>query len=342
MCKSFKNKGLDVKVIVGGGNTLLKKKLDFIGVPTFEIKYLKRNISIFYDLISFVIIIRYLFKFKPDLVSAHSSKAGILSRFACFILNIPVVFTAHGWAFTEGVDERKRQIYKRIEKFLAKLTDKIIAVSMYDYNLAIKENVCDISKMQMIHNGISDPKLKKMTNTSSVINLVMVARFDIPKDQLKLIKSIKDIDNVKLYLIGDGPNFQKSVNYVNDNNLINKVLFLGFIDNVVEVLINMDVFILISDYEGFPISSIEAMSVGLPVIISNVGGASEAVINGTNGLLVENNIENIKKAVEILTYNLELRNNMGEQSIYLYKKNFTEDKMVEDTLRLFQNLIKCH
>lgn len=339
ICKNFILKGVDVKVIVGGTNTILKKKLEEFNIQTIEIKHLKRDISLYNDFISLLKIIWFVFKYKPNLISSHSSKAGILSRFASFISKVPVVFTAHGWAFTEGVNENKRKKYIKIESFLAKITDKIIAVSNYDYNLAIKEKVCNFSKIHMIHNGIDTTSIIKIPNENTIVNLVMVARFDIPKDQLKLIKAVSELNNVNLFLIGDGPNLQECISFVNNNNLNNKITFMGYVDNVINFLIDMDIFILISNYEGFPISTIEAMSVGLPIIISNVGGASEAIVNGKNGFVVENNIYNIKNSILTLVNNIGLRKEMGKQSLLIFNENFTSKKMVDETFALFESII---
>lgn len=342
MCKSFIEKGINVNVIVGGRNTILKTKLETFNIKTKEIKFLKRNISPFFDLLSLILIIFYLFKQKPDLVSAHSSKAGILSRLACFITKTTIVFTAHGWSFTEGVESSKRKLYIKIEKYLSLITDKIIAVSTYDYNLALKEGVCTFSKLEKVYNGIIEPSKIKLINKSSIVNIVMVARFDAPKDQLKLIKSIENIENALLYLIGDGPNLKKIEEYLFQNNLNNKVKLLGYVDNVLEVLTTMDIFVLISDYEGFPISTIEAMSVGLPVVISNVGGASEAVVNELNGFIVENRIQNINSALSILVKDRSLRESMGNNSLSLFKSKFSASTMVNDTLNIFNSAINCH
>ncbi len=341
MCKSLIEKGINVNVIVGGDNTILKSKLEKYNISTSEIKFLKRNISPLNDLLSLLIIVIYLLKNKPDLVSAHSSKAGILSRLACYITNIPVVFTAHGWAFTEGVKSRKRKIYIKIEKYLSHITDKIIAVSTYDYNLALKEKVCNISKIEKVYNGIIEPSVIR-SNNSTIVNIVMVARFDIPKDQIKLIQSVQNIDNVLLYLIGDGPNFKNVEEYLIENCLNDKIKLLGYVDNVLEVLTKMDVFVLISDYEGFPISTIEAMSVGLPVVISNVGGASEAVVHEFNGFIVENSIQNINYALNRLVNDRSLIETMGNNSLSLFKSNFSATKMVDDTLNIFKSVINCH
>jgi glycosyltransferase involved in cell wall biosynthesis len=339
LCEKLINENRDIAVIVGGKDTILKKRLDEMNILTKEINWLKRDISFLSDLISFLLLLKYFISIKPKLVSVHSSKVGLLARIASFFLRIPVVFTAHGWSFTEGVDSLKRRQYIKIETFLSSISSKIIVVSSYDYHLALKEKVCSSEKIILIHNGIIDTKMQRKFNETKTINIAMVARFDLPKDQLKLIKSVTGLANVKLHLVGDGPMLNQAKEFVNSNNLNAKVVFTGFVENVIELLTDMDIFALISNYEGFPMSTLEAMSVGLPIVISNVGGASEAVINGENGLLVNNDISSITKALQILSVDEKVRNRMGQRSRQFFLENFEASTMVSKTLNLFDSII---
>ncbi len=339
LCEKLKREDVNIAVIVGGKDTILKQRLEELNIFTKEIRWLKRDISFVFDFVSFLLLLKYLIQTKPKLVSVHSSKVGLLARMASYILGIPVIFTAHGWSFTEGVELSKRKRYIKIESFLARISSKIIAVSSYDYNLAIKENVCDSNKICLIHNGIVDSNLERKINHTHIINIAMVARFDMPKDQIKLIKAVADLENVKLHLVGDGPSLPQAITYVNANNLNDKVEFTGFIENVKEFLNHMDIFALISNYEGFPMSTLEAMSIGLPIVISNVGGASEAIIDGENGYLVNNEIIEINRAIKVLCADENLRIRMGLKSRKLFLENFEATAMVSKTLNLFESVI---
>ena len=91
---------------------------------------------------------------EPDLVSTHSSKAGILGRLSAKICRVPVIFTAHGWAFTEGVHPIKRIMYIWAERLAAKWSERIICVSDYDRSLALHHSVASNDKIVTIHNGM--------------------------------------------------------------------------------------------------------------------------------------------------------------------------------------------
>ena len=338
LCEGLLSRKLDVELIVGGKNNVLSNLLSGKGVPIHHIPSLNREINFLFDFIALLHLIKLFIKIKPDVVSLHSSKAGLIGRLSCKLCGIPCVFTAHGWAFTEGAKETTRFIYMVLEKLLGKITKKVIAVSNYDFNLAVKYNVCVPPKLVQIYNGIDDYYNERpLRINSKIIELVMVARFDIPKDQMSLIEAVVPLNNVRLNLVGDGPNLIDCRNYVNKMKIQEKVIFHGFVPNVREVIKNMDIFILISNYEGFPISTIEAMSLGMPVVISNVGGAGEAVINSQNGYLVENNdLNSISDAVNSLLNNPKLIDKMGLKSREFFLKSFGAPKMIDSTIKVFE------
>src|SRR5690606_31059154 len=122
----------------------------------------------------------------------HSSKAGILGRLASKSLAIPVIFTAHGWAFTEGVPDRRRKFYRFLERLMAKFGNMIITVSDYDRNLAIKYGVGNSRMIKTIHNGMPDiPHGRQDRNRSRTsIKLIMVARFDSQKNHSLLLEAL--------------------------------------------------------------------------------------------------------------------------------------------------------
>lgn len=331
-----------VSFIVGGEKGILSNFLENKGYIVNNIKHFKRHISPFYDLISFFEISKILLKCKPDLLSIHSAKAGFIGRIICKLFKIPNVFTVHGWSFTDGIPSPKKQFYIFLEKILSSLSKKIIVVSDYDKKLAIKYRVCSENKLITIHNGIDsrESEYEQYKHSNPFCNVVMVARFEKPKLQKKLILAIKNIDNVHLHLLGDGPDLIVCRKIVEELNLSTKVTFYGHKDDVVNFLHTMDIFVLVSRYEAFPISTLEAMSVGLPILISNVGGTSESVVHGFNGYLLENNdSETIELFLQKLISDNELRRNMGINSRKLFHEKFTSEVMLHKTISVFNDLL---
>ncbi|MBU4223615.1 glycosyltransferase, partial [Patescibacteria group bacterium] len=145
--------------VAAGGNGELAKKIKDTGIPYFEIKNFQRDINIFKEFFAFFEILSLLIKAKPGIIHVSSAKAGGVAGVAIFVykfLKKPArtIFTAHGWTFNEL--RPKWQIF--LIKFFSRLTcvfyDKIICVSEYDYQSAIKNKIASTKKMAMIHNGI--------------------------------------------------------------------------------------------------------------------------------------------------------------------------------------------
>jgi Glycosyltransferase len=313
------------------------------GVEVYHVKSMRREICL--NDFKALLELRNLVKnIKPDIISCHSSKAGVLGRLATIGLNVKKVFTAHGWAFTEGIPERKAKFYKNIELALSYITDAIINVSKYDRDLAIKNNIK--STHYVIHNCISDNNDTRSKTSPTIIDsplrFVMVARFCDQKDHETLIRALSAImpNQWKLSLLGGGDN-EKIKKMVANLNIDSNVDFIGEVSNVNDYLRNADVFVLISNYEGFPISIIEAMKFGLPVIASNVGGVCEAVFDNKNGYLIpRKDMVTLQNRLQRIIDNPYLISEFSKESRAIYEQQFTINKMVNSYHSVFSEVIK--
>ncbi|EEJ39686.1 glycosyltransferase, group 1 family protein, partial [Limosilactobacillus vaginalis DSM 5837 = ATCC 49540] len=125
----------------------------------------------------------------------------------------------------------------------------------------------------------------------------MVARFSKQKDQETLIRAVKELpsDKYQLTFVGAGETLQQNQRLVSKFNLESNVKFIGFREDINKVLEKKDIFVLSTHYEGLPISIIEAMAYGLPVLATDVGGNSEMVKNNINGFLFSSKNELVRK-----------------------------------------------
>ncbi|MDF2065060.1 glycosyltransferase family 4 protein [Bacillus sp. Cr_A10] len=325
--------------IIYGGNKRVSDDLLVEGIHYMHNPFLIREIHLLKDFLAFIELRRMLKRIKPDIVAIHSSKAGIIGRIACWSVRIPCVFTAHGWAFTEGVEEKKQFLYRKVEKLVGKLSKRVITVCDHDRNLALRHQVLPPEKIITIHNGVVDTRnilLKK--DSIDVTKIIMVARFEKPKQQLELLKALfvlKDL-NWHMIFVGDGSLKQASAQFVQENFLGHKVTFLGSHSNVSELLKDADIFVLASAWEGLPLSILEAMVYGLPIIASNVGGVKEAVRDLENGFLIRNNLSEI---LPLLIEDVLLQKKMGQKSREIYEASFTFEKMYEKTISEYRNLL---
>lgn len=331
---------------------LLVKKLKEKGIKVYEISSFRREISPINDFKTLISLYRLIKKGKYDIVHCHSTKAGILGRIAAKLAGVrKVYFTAHGWGFF-NLEEygwaQKLLIF--LERITARFSTKIICVSENTKQEGLKKNIAKEEKFLVIRNGISfkansakEKVREKLKVEKKDIIFGMVGRFAYPKDPLFFIKVaneiVKNYPQAKFILVGGGPLFEKCQNFVKENKLENNVFLLGEKNpqDTQELLISFDVFILISKFEGLPITIIEAMFAGLPIISSNVGGINELVKDKENGFLVKtDDLNEIIEKIIYLIKNPQERKNMGKKSLTIAKENFSLDKMVKSYEKLYQ------
>lgn len=339
--KKFIENGHEVKVIFGGEMGPFADLLKVNNIPHFNVLSFSNKFSIINDLKTYKNIKDIVEDFKPELISLHSTKAGILGRVIAKRVGLPVVLTVHGWSFTSGIPFYKRAVSTFVEKSLSFMVDKYILVSSYDSDIAKKLNFKN-SKLIVVHNGVEDffDTSNEQKKTKTNLSIVMVARFDNQKNQKLLIDVCKDISEIELSFIGDGPLLDEMQSYTNNLNSLCKINFLGLRFDVKKLLKEYDVFALISNWEGFPISTIEAMCVEMPVIVSDVGGAAECVEEGINGYVVRNNDKDyLRNAILELRDNKSLLEKYGKNSRKIFLARFNDQVMYDETQLIFRSLL---
>lgn len=340
LSKMMAQNGHEVYILFSKGEEIFDLT-EFKNIHCRQLEYLVHKIDLIHDFKSFIEMKRILKEINPDILALHSSKAGIIGRLAASSLNIPTVFTAHGWSFTEGISPFKRKVFSQIEKRIAKKTDYIITVSHYDEKLAKVFKIEPRFELQTVHNGIND-FYEENIRSSDEIKVVMVARFQTPKRQDLLLHAFSKLPNStsKIIFIGDGEKCGEVMMLAKVLNLERRVEFLGARKDVPRLLADANVFVLISEFEGLPISIIEAMASGIPVIASDVGGVSELIKHGENGFIVNNDELEISKYLKLLTENHKMRREMGEKARELYLENFQFKKTYWETLSIYENVIE--
>lgn len=341
LATAMRSAGHDVTVFAGGDgpffDELSQRNIQYKSVPE-----LVRPIRPGQDLKASRELRRALAPLRPDLVAVHSSKAGWIGRFVARSLKLPVVFTVHGWAFTDGVAHAAQMLYRAVERLAAPLADRIITVSHYDRRLAIEQRVAPEHKLITIHNGVHDvpPKLFSSPGQDPP-KIIMVARFEAPKDHELLLRALGELQAIdwNLELVGDGPLRPKVEGLAATLGIRDRIHFSGACRDIPERLATAQVFVLTSNWEGFPLTVLEAMRAGLPVIASDVGGVSEAVKDGVTGFLVpRGELEALVDRLRVLLREPALRERMGRQGRNRYQVEFTFDRMFERTLSVYREL----
>lgn len=339
---ALQNDGHTVAVFMGGDGPVIDHFKKF-GLTVTNIPSMDRNISPIHDISAYSHLKKEIRDFKPDIITAHSSKAGFLGRIIAWRLKIPVMFTAHGWSFTDGKSKLKQIVYRILEKLVVPITDKIIAVSDYDRELGIQQLSLSQDEIITIHNGMTDidEKFMSIQESEGPVNIVMVARFDHQKDQQELLKATYDIENLHIHFVGDGHLRKKTEELARELHMQDKITFWGELDSVEEVLAKSQIFALISNWEGFPCSTLEAMRAGLPTVVSDVGGSAEAIDQGVTGYAIQKgDIQTLHDAIEELVQNAEKRKEMSKSARKRFEDYYTFQTMYEKTSEAYNEIIK--
>jgi glycosyltransferase involved in cell wall biosynthesis len=168
----------------------------------------------------------------------------------------------------------------------------------------------------------------------------MIARFNQQKDHATLLQALRNIPNLHLDLVGDGPNLPAAKVLTKKLGLEHQVHFLGFRRNVTDFLAKAHIFTLISNWEGFPCTTLEAMRAGLPVVVSDVGGAAEAVLEGETGFCIpRGDVHRLTQCLSRLAQDAALRSQMGQAARRHYEQTFTFSHMFKKTFHLYQEII---
>lgn len=330
-------------VVLTSGRGPYTEALQASGVETIVLRNLGAPIDPLRDLRAFRELRTVLKTLRPDLVSTHSSKAGVLGRLAARSLGIPVIFTAHGWAFTPGVRWRDATVYTWIERLAAPLAARIITVSEFDRRLAWARGVASGRKVVTIHNGMPDvPPMLRANPSRSPVRLTMVARFEPQKDHTTLLRALAGLTHEpwRLDLIGDGPLLPEAEALSRQFGLSDRIRFWGQRMDVDALLAEAQVALLITNWEGFPRAILEAMRAGLPVVASAVGGIAESVLDGETGFTItRGDVEGLRERLKQLLGDERLRSRMGRAGRERYEQHFTLSHTVERTLAVYQEII---
>jgi glycosyltransferase involved in cell wall biosynthesis len=251
------------------------------------------------------------------------------------------LFTAHGWTFTEGIPNLQRTLYRQVERLAEPLAKRIICVSENDRQIGIATGM-DPQRLVTIHNGMPDipAELHAEPASGSPVRLVMIARFDHQKDHSSLLQALKSVPDVHLDLVGDGPNLGEMQALVQTLELTERVHFLGFRRDVTDILAKAHIFTLISKWEGFPRTTLEAMRAGLPVVVSDVGGAAEAIVEGQTGFCIpRGDVDRLVRCLSLLAKDSTLRAKLGKAAIQHYQGHFTFERMFKKTFQIYEEIL---
>ena len=298
----------------------------------FDIVTYRRSIALpFFRALAFIVdaVFQSLHKKNFDIIHAHyalpQGMAGVIVK---KLTGKPLVLTVHG---SDVLVLGKNPIFRILLKITLRNSDMVIAVSGH-----LRKKVIEMGnreeRVKVIYGGVdrSGRALKKKTEKKVVFvgSLVPQKGVDI------LLKAFEDIEGAELLIVGEGKERKKLEAIARGN-----VYFLGEASKVDEILSRSSVLVLPSREEGFGLVLLEAMSLGLPVIATKVGGIPE-IVNGKNGILIEaEDVEQLKRAIEKILNDVKLGRKLGAAGIK-YSARYSWRRMATEVEKIYKNLLR--
>tara|TARA_B100000886_G_C20404950_1_gene484301 strand:- start:566 stop:1651 length:1086 start_codon:yes stop_codon:yes gene_type:complete len=281
-----------------------------------------------------------------DIIHAHGKGASVLGRILVLFWKKKLVYTYHG-IHLECHTKIIQLLYLIFENITGLLDNYKVFVSCSEMLYAKKVKILFRNNFRIINNGVENRPLSKAarkdilkSDLAKNFKIVSVSRFVKQKNILEIVKIALLIPQINFLIIGDGPEFNNLSDFIIANNIRN-VTLTGFKKNVFPHLQNSDVFLSTSLYEGLPISLLEAMSVGLPIIATNVTGNKDAVEHGISGYLYNlGEIYQAKEYILNLINNKDLRKKMSIESQKRQRDYFSTNTMINEYKILYKDILK--
>ena len=281
------------------------------------------------DLLAFLGLWRLFRRERPDIVHTHSSKAGILGRWAARLAGVPVIFhTAHGFGFNDFQRPLVRKVYVWLERVTSRITTKLVVVSYANAEKGEKSGVFKhgdwvlcrdaISVKEFMQPGPRKTQLRAWGVPEDKVIVGMVACFKPQKAPVDFVKVaarvLQETDRVHFVMAGDGELRAEIEQAIREAGIESSITLLGWHKDMPEFYRNLDIVVLTSLWEGLPCVFSEAMAGELPIVATNVDGAREAIRDGENGYLHEpHDIEGMARSVLLLAGDGQLRCAMGRR-----------------------------
>jgi glycosyltransferase involved in cell wall biosynthesis len=332
-----------------------------VGQPYIELPNMSRRISLWNDARSFMSLLGYMRKLRPHLVHTHAAKAGVIGRLAAICCRVPIrVHTYHGHVFSGYFSPTVSNLVQRAERFLAKHTHAIVAISeSQKKDLVELYRIAPSEKVHVIPLGLD---LKKFTEnkeerriafrhahglSDSTFVYGIVGRLTAIKNHRLLFEAfalLPDLAPTVLVVVGDGELrsvLEEQAHSITSASKYKKILFTSWIKEIHLALPGFDAVVLSSNNEGTPVSLIEAQAAGVPVISTLVGGVMQCVAHNETGLLVEAQQPlALSEAMKEIKDNAALRSTMASKGPEFALRRFGYERLIKEMDELYCELLK--
>jgi glycosyltransferase involved in cell wall biosynthesis len=358
------DRGYDTTLVagtLGRGEESMEFVADAKGVQIEVIDELHRNISPFRDLRAVLRLAELIRRERPTILHTHTAKAGAVGRVAALLAGSArppiVVHTFHGHVLRGYFNRTVTYGFKTLERLLARMTTKLIAVSPEVRDDLVQLGVAPASKFAVIRLGIElDQRVGSRNGTRAETRRVLglgpddpfvvgwVGRMTAVKRTDLVVRAFRELVDrgvdARLLLIGDGPDRDGLERLAHDLGVIKRCLFLGYQSDVARFYDAMDVMFLPSVNEGTPVSVIESLAAERPAVATRVGGTPDVIRDGVDGFLVDSAdpVELADRLAE-LARDAPRRAAMGEAGRARVLERYAVERLVDDVDELYRELL---
>lgn len=352
--KSLQKRGYKVEVACKLGK--FESQIRAEGIKTHHIPF-DRNMFSIRNAIAFINLLRLLYKRRYHLVHVHTPIAAFLGRLATKLAGAKTLYTAHGYNFIKGGSKFKNVVFIFLEKISSFWTDGLIVINSEDYEAAKRYKLAPNGKCFLVRGvGVDVNKfnpnvltvverkaLKRELECDSDKIVGLIAEFNSNKRQIDLLNAaeriLQEYKRVTFLFVGDGPLLAKLKLFVDSKWYKNNIKFLGWREDIPQLLSIMDVLVLPSLREGLPRCIQEAMATAVPVVATNTKGNRDLVKHEKTGLLIPpKNPEAMAQAILKLLKNEELAKNIGKRARESVVSDLNLDKIIEQTISIQEKL----
>jgi glycosyltransferase involved in cell wall biosynthesis len=361
----LQKRGYDTTLAAGSlarGEDSMAFVADDLGVEVVRIDELGREISPFRDLVATIRLARLIRRERPQILHTHTAKAGTVGRVAALLAGSRrppiVVHTFHGHVLRGYFGPVRSLFFRLLERRLASITTALVAVSPQVRDDLVALGVASRDRFVVIRLGI---ELDQRVASEQDGRLESRRYLGIPTDRFAVgwigrMTAVKRTDDVLvafkrlrdsgvdacLCMVGDGPDRLQLERRAHELGVIRDTLFLGYQEDVAPYYAAFDTLVLPSGNEGTPVSAIEALAAGRPVVATRVGGVPDVVRDGEDGFLVEAGAtDDLADRLERLARDPALRERMGKEGRARVLPRYAVDRLVDDVDRLYRSLLSA-
>jgi len=330
-----------------------------LGVSVVDVPEIQREVALLHDAKSIRRLTSIIRAERPHILHTHTAKAGALARAAALVAGAArppiVVHTFHGHVMKGYFGPRRTAFFRQVERTLARRSDVLVAVSPEVRDELVQHGIAPGEKFAVIRLGIPlDERLGDDTRDLDYRSLYGISPDAFVVGWVGRMTGVKDTDAVlevvratrqlgvdaALCMVGDGPDRERLEQLAHDLGIARSTYFVGYQTEVAGYYRLFDAFLLPSVNEGTPVSAIEALASGTPVVATRVGGVPDVVRDGVDGFLVEpGDTESAAERLATLARDPALRRRLGEAGSARVRERYSVERLVDDVDRLYRSLL---